>query len=519
MRSPTPTILQLTMRSEDKLARAKKLGGKRKNQDPLTLCTGLTTLASPAPRRLIDHRIDLNVSVTLRSELVAAVREKTALLILGTGVTLSATRSHELASWTGLIRHGVARIQDLRPTVPKRLLQDIERLLRDPTADNLIVAAERVTALLKEIPGGQFDKWLRDTVGKLELQDTSLLQSIRDLKAPICTTNYDTVLDDYLDLSPITWRDGAQLQVALRGESKAIAHLHGVWSQPESVVFGYGSYGDAIHHGYSQALVRALSALHTVIFIGMGEGIKDPNFAGITKWLKSALPDNTSPPVVLLTESEVKRSYDDFTARGVLPLSYGVSHDDLAPYLGDIAREASSSKPGEPRSLTWEEVCGYLGRLFNRLYRDYQPDIVVAMSGPGNFAPAYCMKHDTNDTPVVCAVTFPSRMPKSVSEQQFLTAAGAAGWIHQRTSRWDIYLPNVINYLPLGTKILLFDDRVVTGEAQRRMALLLTSKGFEVKRAALIIHPQVEHEMDYYELALEGEYYFPWGGKLGRSVR
>ena len=40
----------------------------------------------------------------------------------------------------------------------------------------------------------------------------------------------------------MTWRNGAQVQQVLRGQRKAVLHLHGHWEDPASVVLGIRSY-------------------------------------------------------------------------------------------------------------------------------------------------------------------------------------------------------------------------------------------------------------------------------------
>jgi len=457
------------------------------------------------------------VSRYLREELVNAVADHKALLIVGTGVSVSATRGVETASWVGLIQSGVDRVRDLRPDLPDRWANDIKRMLRSRDVDDLIVAAERVTTELRRMPGQHFEKWLEDAIGQLSVKDPSLLQSIADLRAPICTTNYDTLIDQHLGLVPVTWQDGSQMQEALRETGTSLVHLHGVWSEPDSVVFGYRSYSDLLNHAAAQALIRALGAFHSLVFIGMGDGLSDPNFSRLMSWFKETLPADRNPPLILLREDAVKRSYKEIVQVGVLPVSYGPRYEDLAIYLADLAAEAGTTLGITCRHFTWDEMCGYLSRLFGRIYRDFKPDIVLAMSGAGNFAPAYCLQHDPSDTPLLCAVTFPRRDPAAAAFTSFADSADRADWMHFTTSRWDVFLPNVLNYVPAGGRVLIFDDRVVTGDTQREVAEVLMSRNFVVKRAAVVVHPQVQKEVDFYEVVLDGEYYFPWGGKYGRS--
>jgi hypothetical protein len=454
----------------------------------------------------------------LRDELVKAFSADKVLLILGAGVTISATAGDRVASWVGLIESGVERVEDLRSDLPEGWGNDVRQSLEAAHAEDLIIAADKVTSELKSIPGGHFGKWLKDTIGGLKVRDSSLLQSIVDLGAPICTTNYDTLVDDFTGAQPVTWQNVGQVQEAIRGARKSVVHLHGVWSQSDSIVFGNASYSEIVNDASAQALIRALATFHSVVFVGMGEGLADPNFIGLTSWLTEVLPDNISPPLVLLHEAEVRRSYTRLTEKGMLPLSYGAGHSDLALYLADVAKEARMVGGDDARYFTWEEISGYLGRLFGRIHRDFRPDIVLTMSGPGNYAASYCLKNDVNDTPLLCSVTFPKRAEPAESLLRFKAMAETAEWLHLETTKWHVFVPDIIEHLPPNARVLILDDRVISGEAQRELARILVRRGYNVKRAALVVHPAAEREVDYFELRLDGAYYFPWGSKYGRSV-
>lgn len=45
----------------------------------------------------------------------------------------------------------------------------------------------------------------------------------------------------------------------------------------------------------------------------------------------------------------------------------------------------------------------------------------------------------------------------------------------------------------------------------------LESAGHEVRRAALIVHPDVADDVDWYEEETEHDFNFPWGTRRGRS--
>jgi hypothetical protein len=459
------------------------------------------------------------MSKYLRKELIDAISSRQALLLVGSGITIAATDGESTASWYGLIEHGLERAHDLRPDLTVSWLRDGRKLLKSRSTSDLIVAAQRVTSALREIPGNHYAKWLKDSIGMLQVTHPGILQALTDLKVPIATTNYDTLIDDYINAPPVTWKESPGVQEAFQSKSRAVVHLHGHWRDADSVVFGYESYGLAIGDIPSQALIRAMTSINSVIFIGAGLGTADPNFAAIMAWLKESLPDSRCPPTILLRESDVRKQYKDLTERGFNVLSYGEEFSDLELFLADLRKEVSetSTPTSGTRILGWDEVQMYLNRLHTRIRREFVPDLVVAMSGPGNFAPAYCWSLDPEDVPLVAAVTFPKRSLGDFRLRQFQEWSIKAGWVHYESRKWHVFLPNIVKLLPPASKILLFDDRVIGGRVQDAVALLLEAEGYVVKRAALVSHPEVAARLDYYEIKTEEDFLFPWGGKYGRS--
>ena len=131
------------------------------------------------------------------------------------------------------------------------------------------------------------------------------------------------------------------------------------------------------------------------------------------------------------------------------------------------------------------------------------------------------MSLDLDNTPVIVATTFPARKPLSKAAAEFSAFASRTGWHRIDTSKWIVFLSNVFDS---GTdtstskprKILIFDDRVISGETQRTVAELLVSRGFEVKRAAMLATAALAKELHYVGSSREGDFYLPWGPKRGR---
>jgi hypoxanthine phosphoribosyltransferase len=301
----------------------------------------------------------------------------------------------------------------------------------------------------------------------------------------------------------------------MRHEETAVVHLHGHWTDPGSVVLGVKSYREIMGDRSAQDIMKAIFASTSVIFVGFGGSFQDPNFSGLRDWASDVLKSSDYPPTVLVRQDElssVRRLYED---DGFQVLQYGDSYADLELFIADLC-PAESVRP-EARYYDWDSVSGMLRRLHYRIHRQFSPDIVISMSGPGSAAASYCLSLDPSETPLLTAVTFPRNEGRSSKNASFDLLADQSDWIHIETICWDMYLPNVVKHLPPNANVLLFDDKVNSGESQRRVQSFLLGLGLTVKRAALVINSGVRDEMNWYEEVNDGEYFFPWGNRRGRS--
>jgi tetratricopeptide (TPR) repeat protein len=262
-------------------------------------------------------------------------------VVAGSGVTAAATDGHELSSWSGLVASGIEHAQELGGVEQARL--DAARLLLgvgDSSA--LISAAELVSEMLGGRDGGEYARWLQETVGSLELVDRSVPEALLALGAPVATTNYDDLIKKASpDLERVTWIEGGAVLRALQGDDRAVVHLHGHWREPRSVVLGVRSYEELGRNGPAQALQRAMATMGSLLFVGVGDGASDPNFGALRKWLVQTFPDNRYRHFRLCLNGEVEALGAEHDAgERVFPVGYGDSHDDLADFLRGLAPAA-----------------------------------------------------------------------------------------------------------------------------------------------------------------------------------
>lgn len=456
------------------------------------------------------------MSKFLAEELSRFIAKKQAIFVAGAGITISATEDPVNCSWRGLLGLGLQRCQEIQAAVdPSWVAAVLAKITSSDTA-SLIEGAQEIQSCLQSKPGGHFRKWLATTVGSLRAKNPGVLRAIADLGIPVATTNYDGLLVNELGGEHVTWRDPTGIQRLVRGEEIGVIHIHGHWQDPASVVLGVSSYAAAMGDRRSQEIVRSLFASHSVIFAGFGAGLDDPNFAGLRTWAKEILAESDFPPTILVRSSEVATAEKQYGPDGFQVISFGDEHADLELFLAGL-KPAAPAKPAV-LSYDWASLQIKLARLNRRVRRDWDPEIVISMSGPGNFAPSYCMSLDTTETPVINAVTFPKISGRSARNIWFRAVADSGQWKHFESTKWDVFLPNILTHLPIPTRILIFDDRVISGDTQSRVAQWLRDElGHEVRRAAIVVHPEVASSVDWYEDVQDIDFSFPWGGRRGRA--
>lgn len=275
--------------------------------------------------------------LTHLESLRADVAERRVVTIVGTGVSLSATGNNDLASWKGLLRNGVARCVARRPpsdaTWAQRTLEQIDGDLID-----LLCAAENISYRLGAPKDGEYFSWLRDTVGELTSVDPTIIEALKALEAPIATTNYDYVIERAAAMREATWLDRHDLDSFVRGKSDKVLHLHGHWEKPESVILGIRSYEDILRDRCTQNALRTLRSAKTLLFVGFGAGLQDPNFGALLRWAGDIFFSSSYPAYQLCLESDRRAVDAQHAGQGISAIPYGKAFSDLPTFLQGLCK-------------------------------------------------------------------------------------------------------------------------------------------------------------------------------------
>lgn len=276
---------------------------------------------------------------TLKDDIAAG----RVVVIAGTGVSVATSGNpeisgHQVATWTGLLGHGIDHGEE-NGEITTGEAQLLAMQLKLGSTDMLIGAAEIISQRLRNQSPGVFRGWLKDSIGQLTVQNRALIDALQALGGLIATLNYDTLIEQATDRRAITWQQADAVTDVLRNTMPdAVLHLHGVYEEPESVVLGLASYLQVRDDAHASTVLRSLAQGRTLLFVGCGDTVSDPNFARLIQWAKAAL-DDVAPHHFLLCRQSERRAFQDKLrqARWLQPLAYGDDYADLLPFLQSLA--------------------------------------------------------------------------------------------------------------------------------------------------------------------------------------
>jgi hypothetical protein len=279
------------------------------------------------------------------------------LVVVGAGVSIATTDSSELASWIGLLRNGVAYCDTHVSGLPNEWAKRMRAQLDMGDLTELISVAEDVSSRLGFPSGGEYARWLGETVGALPLTSPKLIQTLAGLDVQMATTNYDDLIEKVTQKEPITWQERGTAIQFFRREIAGVLHLHGHWRKPSSVILGVRSYDRLLNDESYQALLQGLLMGRTVVFVGFGAGMQDPNFASLLEWSQRVLRDSTHRHYRLACRKEVAEFQRQHPLGSrIAMLEYGDTHQDMLPYLEATTERVRTKRAATPGTRELESA-------------------------------------------------------------------------------------------------------------------------------------------------------------------
>jgi HEAT repeat protein len=293
-----------------------------------------------------------------RETLIAKLKEDIAqgrvVVIAGTGVSVAAcgnqkVEGYAVATWVGLLQHGVQHCKDIG-AADEADAELLTMQIKSCKTNFLISAAEDISQRMKAKAQGVFLGWLKDTIGKLKVEDRAALDALAALPGVLATLNYDGLIEEATGRHPVTWlKTDAVQDVLQRVTTDAVLHLHGWFKEPESVVLGLSSYLAVKDHPHAKAVLNLFTLDRTLLFVGCGDTVLDPNFTRLIEWGTEALSKVAPRHYLLCRTSEIPDFKEKLAGASWLrPLDYGGKYEDLVPFLRGLAPAVGTAAPAKP---------------------------------------------------------------------------------------------------------------------------------------------------------------------------
>jgi hypothetical protein len=206
-------------------------------------------------------------SIQLPNDLLKAVKDGRALIVVGPGIHLLAYADSK-AAWPDILLGFMDRLAE-EPNKESPAWKMRKKHERDTfgaqTATDLYILGQRI---INEVQPGDFARWLRGIYGELQPKDPDLLKLLVGLKSPIVSLNFDISLAS-VNFPPIDWADGNKVTSVLNGIDKSPIHIRGHWKTPLNMIVGSSALERYKLSETFQTLKKASTIFSTIIFIGM----------------------------------------------------------------------------------------------------------------------------------------------------------------------------------------------------------------------------------------------------------
>lgn len=248
------------------------------------------------------------------------------------------SKTVNVASWVGLLASGIQRCHKL-DLINKNEKSKLERMLKSSNVsmEKLLALADEIEEKLrgkKSFYSDEFSIWLQETVGSLKLQRDELLHVIQLMNVPLYSTNYDSLFQLATNLKSIPWNDRKEIEEVLLGGRKGIVHLHGCWAAPESIVLSSNGYKHILKDQHIQSSLRAEVLNKSLMFVGFGAGLRDPNFGLLLEWIRTSGANPNKYHYAMVLQDQVGKFQADHPgSERIEVVPYGNRYEDLLGYL------------------------------------------------------------------------------------------------------------------------------------------------------------------------------------------
>jgi hypoxanthine phosphoribosyltransferase len=159
-------------------------------------------------------------------------------------------------------------------------------------------------------------------------------------------------------------------------------------------------------------------------------------------------------------------------------------------------------------SITWKEIERGTADIFKKADKDFQPEILLTMSGPGAIITSLAMIQSGRFLPVY-TIILEDKTGYSFKDKP-------KGYIPISTHKWNLYVPEqILN--ETSKRVMVIDDCVMTGDIKAVVCEFLEDHHFPKENIffAVLVCSQIAVTTSkaphlHWRLS-HGDFYFPWG--------
>lgn len=189
----------------------------------------------------------------------------------------------------------------------------IDHLIERAEAHGYVMPRDSATnefAVIDLISATLGEEWVSSETAGLyygsELRATPALLALSKVRSSlIITTNYDLAIENAARTAGRSAKsltlDEFDLALAAPGGTLRVLHLHGICTDPSTIVLTDASYAAMLGNERSQLLIRALASTHTFVFLGHSLAEREEHIRRDLRWSIDAARVPTKRPHLLLS--------------------------------------------------------------------------------------------------------------------------------------------------------------------------------------------------------------------------
>ena len=213
---------------------------------------------------------------------------------------------------------------------------ELDRRIGAWSTDELIDA---VTFLLEKLKlTGSYEDYMAGTIGSLHPNNDVFKDALRKVWRAgdlIATTNYDLTIEESINSEPVSYSFPVEILSIIRGSGNKVIHLHGVYDRlhgVDDIVADDPQYKNILANAGAQ-FIQNLISTHTIIIVGCGGTVEDPNLSGFMSFVVEKLGATDVPYFYLMKNGD---SVPDLPPNAI-PVFYGDDYADLPAFLSELS--------------------------------------------------------------------------------------------------------------------------------------------------------------------------------------